>query len=85
MSGDTSAFIEWDPREFNSQADHGGGGESAAGLILRVLYDDGTEAMLCRAGRILGVLESAFDAELLATEWALEYFTATMCVDARIM
>ena len=109
----TSHFIEWDPRRYNSLADHAanvaldlqqdwarsdleaignakrakynlrlsvdgakrGDGSSAGGLAIAAFLESGEEILLCRAGCMLGTLQSAFEAELLALEWGMTFFT----------
>ena len=109
----TTPLVEWDPREYNSLADHAanvaldlkedwfradwarirrakstnanlrlcldgalrGDGSSSAGLALVAYPADGSEVLLCRAGRVTGRLGSAFVAELLALEWGVDFLT----------
>ncbi len=52
-----------------------GDGAAAAGVALFAVSASGSEVVLCRAGRILGNVGSAFVAELLALEWGLDVYT----------
>ena len=49
-------------------------GDAAAGLAVMAYYDNGDRDLLLRAGKKLGKLNSAFLAETLACEWALDTF-----------
>ena len=109
---DTTAIIEWDPREFNGVADHAancaldmrsawelradrmrhrlvdphvnyricvdgarrGGGHASGGMLVLAYTGRGDPEYLYRAGVGFGCLDSAFSAEVLAMEWALEEF-----------
>eukprot|EP00973_Karenia_brevis_P050734 7047775-Karenia_brevis.AAC.1 len=55
-----------------------GDGQSAAGLAL-FCYTGSSRVLLCRAGAVLNNLTSAFIAELLALEWALDWLDSFMC------
>ena len=46
--------------------------EASAGSALIAYLPSGEELLLCRSGRLLGHLDSAFDAEVLALELGLE-------------
>ena len=110
---DSGHFIEWDPREYNSLADHAanmaldsdqewsrydldairelnpdscnfrlsvdgakrGDGSSSGGLAITAFLTSGAEILICRAGCKFGILRSAFEAELLALEWGIIFFT----------
>ena len=51
-----------------------GGGKASAGMALMVCNEDGIPTVLCRGGLLLSNTSSAFLAEMLAMEWALEWF-----------
>ena len=51
-----------------------GDGSSAGGLAIVAFLESGEEVLLSRAGCKFGVLRSAFEAELLALEWGMEFF-----------
>ena len=53
-------------------------GKSAAGMALLAYYPGGRQNILHRSGKVLGILNSAFLAEMLALEWALEQVTIIM-------
>ena len=58
-----------------------GSGSASAGMALIAYYSNGERELLCRAGKILGTLPSAFLAEALAMEWALELvFTTVLAI-----
>ena len=50
-----------------------GDGSSAAGLALLAYPTDGSELLICRAGRVMGRLGSAFAAELVALERVVNF------------
>lgn len=58
-----------------------GDGSSAAGLALLPCATDGSEVLLCRAGRVMARLGSAFVAELLALEWGVHVLTTFLYKD----
>ena len=109
---DTAPFVEWDPRKYNTLADHAanvaldkqsgwmvqdacalqavdsrtnyrlcidgavrGDGAAAAGLALLLYGPSHNGRVLYRGGCLLGNLNSAFLAEMLALEWALTRFS----------
>ena len=51
-----------------------GSGDSAAGVAIVAYYSDGTHTVVHQAGKLLGILSSAFMAEALALEWGLQAF-----------
>jgi hypothetical protein len=51
-----------------------GSGKASAGIALLAYYEGGERELLMRAGKRLGDLQSAFLAEALAVEWALNIF-----------
>ena len=57
-----------------------GDGRAAAGLALIAYYSNGDRDLLLRAGKLLGVLGSAFMAESLAFEWSLEVLSSHIVV-----
>ena len=52
-----------------------GDGSSSGGLAIVAFLESGEEILLCRAGCKFGSLRSAFEAELLALEWGMTFFT----------
>ena len=51
-----------------------GGGQASGGMVVMAYTGTGTPTYLYRAGLTFGSLDSAFSAELLAMEWALDEF-----------
>ena len=49
-----------------------GSGDSAAGVAIVAHYSGGTHSVVHQAGKLLGILSSAFVAEALALEWGLQ-------------
>jgi len=52
-----------------------GDGSSAGGLAITAFPPSGEQILLCRAGCKFGILHSAFEAELLALDWGMDFFT----------
>ena len=52
-----------------------GDGSSSGGLAITAFLESGTEILIRRAGSKFGTLRSAFEAELLALEWGIPFFT----------
>ena len=51
-----------------------GDGQAAAGMTLIAYDEHDAPHILYRAGKLLGKLQSAFEAEILALEWSLSSF-----------
>ena len=51
-----------------------GNEQSAAGMAITAYHLDDSPLVVFKAGRYLGHLTSAFDAELLALQWGLSLF-----------
>jgi hypothetical protein len=111
---DIVPFIEWDPREFNSLADHAancaldlndswsrwdhnpgtvvdkskirlcvdgalrGDGRASAGMAVLFCGGDAQWRCIYRAGTTLGQMSSAFAAEVLSMDWALDILVHTI-------
>ena len=54
-------------------------GNAAAGIAFLSYGPNGSRDLLLRAGKLLGQLDSAFLAEALSLEWALDVFFSVVC------
>ena len=71
---------DWPQGRFRLCVDGGlrDNGQAAAGLALFLFQSDGTYGPLRREGKILTGVGSSFEAEVLALEWAIEVFKASI-------